>query len=173
MIYFIRHGETDFNKEHKMQGHLDIPLNAKGIEQAEMAREELADFHFDLIYCSPLQRAKKTAEIINEKHGVEIVFDERIKEVYGGRVQGISMKDWTEEMHEELHNFPERFGAEGVVNLCNRVESFFKEIENSDKDILIVAHGGVYRALYRYLNNLNWHDFHLKGIENAKAVRLK
>ena len=173
MIYFIRHGETDYNKEHRLQGHLDIPLNEKGIAQAEKARDELANFHFDIIYSSPLKRAKKTAEIINEKHGVEIIVDERIKEVFCGNVQGKSLKDWTEEMHQELHNFPERFGAEGIVKLCSRVEDFYKEIENSEKDILIVAHGGVYRALYRYLNNLDWQNFHFKGIENAKAVRIK
>jgi broad specificity phosphatase PhoE len=49
MIYFIRHGETDYNKQRRLQGHLDIPLNATGISQAEKARDELANIQFDVI----------------------------------------------------------------------------------------------------------------------------
>ncbi len=173
MIYFIRHGETDFNKEGRMQGHMDIPLNNNGIAQAEMARDELAEFYFDMIYSSPLQRAKKTAEIINEKQNVKVIIDERIKEINGGELQGKIRKELSEDMELLIHNNPESLGIETSAHLCERVESFFKEIENLDKNILIVAHGGVYRALYRYLNNIEVYEFEFKRIENAKAVRLK
>ena len=173
MIYFIRHGETDYNKQHRYQGHLDIPLNENGIMQAENARDELAGFVFDEIYSSPLSRARKTAEIINEKQGAELVFDDRLKEIYGGTSQGQCLDKWSEDEVKELHENPKKFGAESSQELCLRVEEFFKEIEDSDKNILIVAHGGVYRAIYRYINQLKEYHFELKGIKNATAVFLK
>ena len=173
MIYFIRHGETDYNKEHRYQGQLDIPLNEVGIKQAENARDELAGFVFDEIYSSPLSRARKTAEIINENQGAVIIFDDRLKEIYGGTSQGQRLSDWTEDEIKDLHENPKKFGAESSAQLCARVEEFFKEIEDSDKNILIVAHGGVYRALYRYLNGINEYHFEMKGIKNATAVFLK
>ncbi len=173
MIYFIRHGETDYNKEGRFQGHLDIPLNANGIAQAEKARDELAKFHFDLIYSSPLLRASRTAEIINEKQNVNLVLDDRIKEIYGGKIQGTRKDERSDDVQLLMYENPESLGIETSAHLCERVESFFKEIENYDKDILIVAHGGVYRALYRYLNNIEGYDFEFKRIENATAIKLK
>lgn len=173
MIYFIRHGETNYNKECRLQGQLDIPLNENGIAQAEKARDELGSIDFDVIYSSPLLRAKKTAEIINEKHNIELVLDDRLKEICGGSIQGVCLKDWTSEMHEEFNNNRENYGAETISKFCERVEDFFKEIENSDKNILIVAHGGVYRAIYKYVNNIEGFIFELKGLKNASAIKIK
>ena len=173
MIYFIRHGETDYNKEHRYQGHLDIPLNATGIMQAENARDKLSGFIFDEIYSSPLSRAKKTAEIINEKQGAEIILDDRIKEIFGGTSQGQCLSNWTEDEVKDLYENPKKFGAESSEEFCERVVSFFKEIENTDKNVLIVAHGGVYRAIYKYINNIEEFHFEMKGLENADAVFIK
>lgn len=173
MIYFIRHGETDYNKQKRYQGQLDIPLNENGISQAELARDELAGFVFDEIYSSPLLRAKKTAEIINEKQGATLIFDDRLKEIFGGESQGQCIHDWPEEKIKLLHENPKSFGAESYEELCARVESFFKEIENSDKNILIVSHGGVYRAIYRYLNNIESFHSEIEGLKNASFTFLK
>ena len=68
MILFVRHGQTDCNINGIIQGHLDAPLNQTGIEQAEKTAEELKNTSIDIIYSSPLIRAKKTAEIINKYH---------------------------------------------------------------------------------------------------------
>ena len=173
MIYFIRHGETDYNKQRRLQGHLDIPLNATGISQAEKARDELANIQFDVIYSSPLSRARKTAEIINEKQNASLVFDDRIKEIHGGKLEGECLNDWTEEMHRRFHEMPEIYFAESTAHLCERVEEFFKEIENEDKNILIVSHGGVYRAIYRYINKISDFDYELKSLKNAEFCRFK
>ena len=64
MLYIIRHGKTDWNVRHKMQGRTDIPLNEEGRQMAEAAREEYRDVHFDICFCSPLIRARETAEIL-------------------------------------------------------------------------------------------------------------
>ena len=63
-IYFIRHGETDWNKDGKLQGRVDIPLNEEGRHVAELTCEALKEEHFDIAFTSPLSRAYETAEII-------------------------------------------------------------------------------------------------------------
>ena len=81
MIYFIRHGETDYNKDKRFQGHLNIPLNQKGIVQAKIALDCSKSLRIDKIYCSPLKRAVETAKIINSFHNAQIIKDDRIKEI--------------------------------------------------------------------------------------------
>ena len=63
MLYIIRHGKTDWNALHKLQGRTDIPLNDEGRQMAEDARKEYRDVHFDVCFCSPLIRARETAEM--------------------------------------------------------------------------------------------------------------
>ena len=67
MLYFIRHGQTDWNLERKIQGCTDIPLNEKGVLDAEAAAEKVAEIKWDRIISSPLSRARQTAEILNKK----------------------------------------------------------------------------------------------------------
>ena len=173
MIYFIRHGETDYNKDFRFQGHLDIPLNTTGLMQANKALENSKTLHFDKIYCSPLTRAKQTAEIINTFHGLPIIEDDRLKEIYMGTLQGRCFKDLSEQEQEYAFSRPEFFGGESHDELCFRVIDFFKEIENSKEDILIVSHGGIYRALQKYLNNYSSLQFDLKPLPNAEFTILK
>ncbi len=173
MIYFIRHGETEYNKTARFQGHLDIPLSEKGINQAQAALETSKQLNLDKIYCSPLQRAKQTAEIINSHHNAKLVEDDRLKEIYMGSLQGRFLKDLSDEEKQLAFSNPEHFGGETHEQLCSRVISFFKEIENSKENILIVSHGGIYRALYKYLNNLDSLEFNLKPLPNAEIILLK
>ena len=102
MVYFIRHGETDFNLKGIIQGQLDIPLNETGIKQAYETKDKLTNLKIDIIFCSPLIRAKQTAEIINEKLNVPIVYDNRLKEFNAGDKQGIVAKTLTPEEKEEF-----------------------------------------------------------------------
>lgn len=81
MLYIMRHGKTEWNKKKKLQGRTDIPLCREGIEMAEKAREEYKEVHLDICYCSPLIRARKTAEILLEGRNVPIVTDDRLKEM--------------------------------------------------------------------------------------------
>src|SRR5690625_6771872 len=79
-ICLVRHGLTDYNAHRKLQGASDIPLNYEGEYQAQCAGEKLKDYHFDVIITSPLMRAYRTAEIINEYHGLEIETMDELKE---------------------------------------------------------------------------------------------
>ena len=173
MIYFIRHGETEYNKEARFQGHLDVPLSKTDIAQANTALEHSKEYSFDKIYTSPLSRAKQTAEIINKHHNAPVIEDDRLKEIYMGSLQGKFLKDLSDEEKHLAFSNPEHFGGETHEEFCKRAISFFKEIENTTETILIVSHGGTYRALYKYLNNLNNLEFNLKPLPNAEIVLLK
>ena len=87
-LYLIRHGETDYNKMKRNQGQIDIPLNEYGRELARKTREGLAEVPFDLCLCSPLSRARETAEIILEGRDIPIITDERLIEISFGRYEG-------------------------------------------------------------------------------------
>ena len=148
MIYFVRHGETDFNIEKRIQGQLDIELNKNGINQAEECARKFSDLNIDIIYSSPLKRAKLTAEIINKYHNVPIVFDDRLMEFNAGPMQGKVFASFSKEVQEEFLQYPEHFGAEKNMDFLSRVSEFVKSIENEQKNILIVGHGGTYRCIY-------------------------
>ena len=149
MIYFIRHGETDYNKQGIAQGQLDIPLNEKGIMQAEQTRELLKDYDIDVIYSSPLTRAYKTAQIINEYHNKQIIIDKRIIEYNMGTKQGEKVNE-PNSFFKEILQDPKKFNAETGEEFIFRVVNFFKEINLPNKNILVVSHGGVFRAINNY-----------------------
>lgn len=87
-LYVIRHGQTDWNVMKKMQGSVDIELNEIGIKQAYITKENLDSISIDVIFCSPLKRAKQTAEIINKGRNLEIIYDERLRERNYGEFEG-------------------------------------------------------------------------------------
>lgn len=144
-IYFVRHGQTDWNVAGKLQGKSDIPLNDVGETQAKETREKLKDVKIDKIYCSPLIRAQKTAEIINEGRNLEIHKDDRLMERCFGRSEGIHREDvdfsnlWIPSKDTIFD------GGEDTISFFQRVESFLDEIieDAQTSNILVVAHGGV------------------------------
>lgn len=94
-LYIIRHGQTDWNIQGKIQGQTDTVLNETGIKQAQIAKENLANTEFDLVICSPLKRAKQTAEIILKERNIPVIFDDRLKETYFGKLEGIIENETT------------------------------------------------------------------------------
>ncbi|TYP77534.1 putative phosphoglycerate mutase/uncharacterized phosphatase [Paenibacillus methanolicus] len=83
-LYVVRHGQTEWNAQNRVCGRTDIPLTAKGEEQARAIAASLADRHFDAIIASPLARARRTAEIIANARGVHITKDDRLIEQHYG-----------------------------------------------------------------------------------------
>ena len=122
-LYFVRHGQTDWNVRGKLQGKSDIALNETGRLQAVETREKLKQVAMDAIYCSPLMRARETAEIINVLWELPIQCDDRLMERSFGDMEGALRKDVP----------------------FDDLWAFLKEIlpYAQDKEILIVAHGGV------------------------------
>lgn len=156
-IYLVRHGQTNLNKKRLMQGLTDEPLNEVGISQALKMREVLKDVKFDKIYSSPLIRAIKTASIIGNIDTDKVIVDDRITEVNFGKYE---LKNYYL-MGPKMSLFwmmPEKISApksvEPISSLVKRSSSFLKDVEKGDeKNVLIVCHGGIIRALRGYLND--------------------
>lgn len=184
MLYIIRHGRTDWNDDHRIQGHTDTELNEVGRKMAAEAAALYRNIHFDICYCSPLKRAKETAEILLKGRNVPIITDDRLKEMGFGKYEG--MKEIFSMPECPLNVFfnnpekyvPEEGGGESLDELFLRSGSFLKEVVEpglkEGKDILIVGHGAlnsgiICRIKYGCDKSRFWED----GIPNCKLMRLK
>ncbi len=142
-FYFVRHGETDWNRRGLMQGQVDVPLNDAGRRQAENAANLLADVPLATICSSPLQRALETARIINGTRRCPVRVIDGLQECgfgpFEGRPKSAWYRDWLAGAQfdgvEPLDRFIER--ARGAIDLALSYAA----------PVLIVAHGGVYWAL--------------------------
>ena len=146
-FYFIRHGETDWNKDKIIMGHTDIPLNQNGFDQAYRAQKFFKNMSFDKIYTSPLKRAYRTAEILNECIGSSLVTCDDLMERGFGERDGTSYDGAL----TTLSNTSAIKGAETFDVFEARVLTGVRKIlEESKSSPLIVAHGGVFVVLAKY-----------------------
>ena len=145
MIYITRHGQTDWNVQKKVMGRCDEPLNETGLSQARETKDILKDVDVDLIICSPLLRAKQTASIINEDRNIPVVYDERIIERDFGEFEGLQTKDFDFDGYWNYYKNAQYEKAENIGVFFDRIYAFLDDIieEYKDKNILLVAHGGV------------------------------
>lgn len=157
-IYVMRHGQTDWNAERRVQGRTDIELNETGIEQAENAREEFSKYDINLIISSPLKRAIKTAEIVS-KENVPIIIDERIVERCFGDKEGICPHNEPNLPKKNFWDYTANLGdwnVEPVQELCKRVWGLLDEVkeQHNDKNVLLVTHGGTTKAINAYFEGI-------------------
>jgi len=182
MLYILRHGKTDWNAMHKLQGRTDVPLNAEGREMAEKARAEYAEVHFDVCFCSPLTRARETAEILLRGRDVPIVADERLAEMSFGVCEGMPYSfDSMDGPIRELFLHPERYtqpveGGESFGQLFARTGEFLREVAEplltQGKDVLVVGHGAMNSSIVCQVRHLPLEKFWSAGIENCKLMKL-
>ena len=158
IFYLVRHGQTDWNNEKRMQGRADIPMNAAGIRQIGELADRIAKegIRFDTLISSPLCRAKKSAEIIAERTGFtkEILFDADFMERSCGLLEG---KVWTPDLDLE----DPRYGMETVRELCGRAERALAGYAFSEEErIMIVSHGAMLTAVRTVLSEhrIEYHD---------------
>ncbi|MBR0040718.1 MAG: histidine phosphatase family protein [Oscillospiraceae bacterium] len=183
MLYIMRHGKTDWNAAHRLQGLTDIPLNDEGRHMAERAREEIRDVPFDVCYSSPLRRARETAEIVLRGRGVPILTDDRLREMSFGVWEGVADSFRIPDCPVNvLFRAPEKYvvpveGGESFDELFARTGQFLREVAEpllaADKDVLIVGHGAMNCAIVSQLRDLPLAEFWSAGIENCKLMRLK
>ena len=153
-IYYVRHGQTDWNLARKMQGGgTEKELNSTGIEQAKQTKKELENAKYDIVICSPMHRAMQTAEIINKDKKVQMITDERIRERRLGKLEGHEI---TDEIEKRIWNYDLNYQIPEGENLHyfeKRILDFLDDIKKKyeGKTILIVAHGGVAKVLKAHL----------------------
>jgi broad specificity phosphatase PhoE len=175
-VYLARHGQTDYNLEGRFQGHLPVPLNATGRAQAGELAERAAAHRFAALWCSPLLRARQTADIVARRIGLEPREDDRLVETDAGW--------WTDRSFAEVQaHSPEQFaaflagdpafafpGGESLAAQQVRVAEALAQIETGPLPALVVCHGMVIRAA------LSWHAgrwlTHTERVPNGALVPL-
>lgn len=158
-LYLVRHGETDWNREGRIQGHQDPPLNESGRAQARALAQRLADVPFDCAYSSDLQRALETARILVEARSVPLVVHSSLRERCLGRWEGqrigeVAVADpaaweaWLKRPYDEAPH-----GGESEAQLERRAVDLLATIVRAHpgRTILVVSHGGTIRAALRAL----------------------
>jgi broad specificity phosphatase PhoE len=155
-VYLVRHGRTDYNVRHQLQGQRDTLLNSEGIAQAEQAAAWLRarGIVFDRIFTSPLERAVRTAEIMTGKDRSTFLLEERLKEIDFGPLEGIVYEELDPTSRRYLEDpwgYPPVPGMEPVEAMFRRAESFLEELAGKEAaaggTVLIATHGMMLRAL--------------------------
>ncbi|MCH1983242.1 histidine phosphatase family protein [Ruminococcus sp. OA3] len=161
-LYVIRHGETTWNTQARLQGMSDIPLNENGISLARETGEAMRDIPFTRIYTSPLKRAVQTAELVAGERQLPIVKEDRLKEISFGEWEGLSCSrdnyeipsDSFEQFFRDPFQFTPPRGGESVMEVCRRTEHFMDELlhelKNEQDTVLLSTHGCTLRALMNY-----------------------
>lgn len=150
-FFFVRHGQTEWNAENRLQGQIDAPLSEEGIRQAYAARDRLAAIRFDTIAYSPLQRTERTARIIAESQGCALVARPGLMERDFGELSGMRATDVVKAhsltSRSEIHDLVP-VGGESFEGMVDR---FITELQTLLRDfegrLLVVGHGGLCRSL--------------------------
>lgn len=171
----IRHGETAWNAQTRIQGHLDSPLNEEGLAQALLVGERLQREQFSTLYCSDLGRALQTVQPIADRTGHDIVREPRLRERHLGVFQGLTGAECEARYAQDYARFKSRDpdhvvpGGESIRQLFERVSSIFRELaaRHPDERIVVVTHGGVLDALHRFAGNVPLEQARAFSIYNA------
>jgi 2,3-bisphosphoglycerate-dependent phosphoglycerate mutase len=154
-VYVVRHGQTDWNKEGRIQGGTDNPLNATGREQAATLARTLADVKVDAVYTSSQQRARQTAEVFESR--AKVMPMDELRERFFGKFEGANDKDSAivADWNKRRFTWDDAMeGGESLESQSRRAESALRQIRERHKDggtIVIVGHGGINPLLVSHL----------------------
>ncbi len=174
MIFIIRHGQTDQNQSGRLAGRGDYALNEKGLLQAKEAGEWFRErnIQFDIVYTSPLSRARATAALAAP--GAEVRIDERLIEMEFGPYEGMDLMHPDPEVMTFFRDFehnPAPEGMEALANVTERLGLFLEEIkaEASEKVILLSTHAIAMKGALSYLTPPGRESYWSKPIENCSV----
>lgn len=154
-LYVVRHGEVDINVKKQLNGRNNSILTDTGIIQAKNASIEIKNKKIDLIICSPLKRTKQTCELINVSQ-IPIIYDNRILERDTNSMMykikaNVDLNIFYNPKYELIFNDCEGFGS-----ILERIKKFIEDIrvKYADRNILVITHNDVCKAINCYLNNI-------------------
>ena len=167
-LFIARHGQTPWNVEDLVCGRADVPLTEVGQQQAKLLAESALDKGIDVILCSPLLRARQTAQAVSDAIGVPVELDERLMELDFGIFEGEPRS--TPEYVYTRTQFPTRFpGGESNFLLAHRVYGCLEDVKRNydPKTVLLVCHGGVCRMVRSYFMDLTNDEYSSYFADNA------
>jgi probable phosphoglycerate mutase len=176
----LRHGQTAWNAQARMQGHLDVPLNAEGLRQAHRAAQALVGEGVAALYSSDLSRALETARVLAPALGLEVQVDARLRERCFGAFQGLTWAELEAQYPQDCQRWRRRdldfapSGGERIPEFFERCVGAAREaaLRHPGQTIVIVAHGGVMDCLYRAATRLALDAPRSWTLENASINRL-
>lgn len=161
-LYITRHGETEWNIQRRMQGWKNSNLTERGLRNARALGEALEDVEFKRVYCSPLDRTRQTTELILNGRDIEVVYEENLREIHLGEVEGKNQQEANEiypgfssHFWENPHLYKPKSG-EDFYQVRERVIKTLDKIiaENPSGNVLIVTHGVVLKTIHSYFKKL-------------------
>lgn len=169
IMYLTRHGQTEENVNHILQGWMPGHLSKEGIRQVEHLREELKKLHFDAIVCSDLKRCIDSANIINEPHGLQLITTPLLRERDWGSLTGKNILN--EVVNLKVRNFPADVESEPLI--YERALKFLRFIQQNfaGKQILAVGHGMIDRYIQAVWKGTTIRD--IPRMENAEVRKLE
>ncbi len=179
-IIAIRHGETAWNVDTRIQGHLDIPLNDTGLWQARRLGAALADEPVAAIYTSDLQRARTTAQAVADTTGAPLTLETGLRERGFGHFEGRTFGEIEAELPDEARRWRQRepdyapAGGESLTTLRTRIAHTVHRLaaRHTGEQMVLVAHGGVLDALYRLATGQDTQSPRTWHLGNAAINRL-
>ena len=177
----VRHGETAWNAEHRVQGQLDVPLNAIGQAQAQATSNVLSLEKFDVIYASDLSRTQQTAQPTASALGMQVRIEKDLRERHYGIFERLTYAEVKVKFPEDYARFEARDpdyafrSGESLRDFSARSISVVSRIVNQHKDqnILVFTHGGVLDKLYRFVTGMPLTAPRDYGIPNAGLNRIE
>lgn len=179
-IFLVRHGETDWNREGRFQGQMDIPLNGMGLGQARSVAEALKEVSLDRIVASPLSRAVETARPLGELKGLPVEVNRGFIEIghgfWEGRTSGEVEVQWPG-LLETWHGQPERVtmpGGESLTDVQNRAwPALLRIAEGKGENIAVFTHDAVLKVLLMKVLNCPIYSFWRFQLANASITLLE
>jgi broad specificity phosphatase PhoE len=178
-LILIRHGETLWNKEGRVQGTSDVELSAAGKKQADLLALSLKDHPIESIHASPLKRAHQTAEIINKFHHLDIQLHWDLMEMNQGDFEGFSFKELMASKKEFLQKWisdptsVKMPNGESLSELQNRAWRITEEIIGKSQNALIVSHNFTIAAILCRLRNISLSEFRSTCVDTASKTIIR
>ena len=150
-LLLVRHGETDWNRDPRVQGHTDTPLNPAGLAQADALASTLSSTPIDAVYSSDLVRARDTAVAVAGIHGLSVEVDVDLREKNFGTWEGLTDVEITERFPSAVRG---TWGdGETTAQVAERAVRAIRRIQerHAHGTVLVVSHGGTLRAIFRHL----------------------